>query len=73
MKITLHQEMLELIRTASSPLSSSDIAAEVNKRNLYRRKDNKPVPAGQIRARANNYSKLFELDGPLISLKKKVL
>jgi hypothetical protein len=75
MTVTLHDEMVAVLKKSGRPMKAKEIAAEVNRRGNYERGDGGPVPSGQIRARANNYRHLFVLDGPLISLvhRKSVL
>ncbi len=72
-KVTLHDEMVAVLKHSGNPMTSSEIADQVNKRSRYLRGDNGPVPAKQIRARAHRYPKLFALDGSQISFKKRIV
>jgi hypothetical protein len=42
----------------------------VNRRALYRKRDGSPVEVNQVHARTNNYTDLFEKDGPKVRLKE---
>ena len=50
-------------------MSVGDLVAEVNRRDLYRMKDGRPVKASQIHARVNNYSHTFEKSGSKVRLR----
>lgn len=60
-EITLHEAMGHLLRV-HGPMSSRDLADEINRQGLYRQKQGGPVPPGQISARMNRYRHLFEKD-----------
>lgn len=72
MERTLHEAIQIVLKGHGCPMSTRDIADEVNKRGLYhRKKDNNPVPPGQISLRVKNYPLLFEKEGSLIKLTKR--
>lgn len=45
-----------------------DLAAEIDRRKLYRMRDGRPVEAQQIHARVGNYPHLFTRNGTFIRL-----
>ncbi|MCM3504886.1 winged helix-turn-helix domain-containing protein [Curtobacterium sp. ODYSSEY 48 V2] len=57
--MTLHEAMIEVLRDAGAPMTSREIADVLNARQLYRRRDGRPLAAGQVSARARNYDRLF--------------
>ncbi|MBO9051625.1 HTH domain-containing protein [Curtobacterium flaccumfaciens] len=57
--MTLHEAMIEVLRENGAPMTSREIADSINARELYRRKDGRALPAGQVSARARNYHQLF--------------
>lgn len=66
----LHEAIEEVLRI-KGPLTSKEIADEVNRLKLYQRKcDDRPVPSSQISARVKNYSHLFHRKDGLIALNK---
>lgn len=71
MPITLHEEIVAVLRRCGHSLTSTEIADSVNKRRQYQRTDGMPVPASQIRARANNNHRLFVLNGSTIELRSR--
>ena len=69
MELKLHEAIEIILKEYDRPMTSREIADEVNKRGLYHRKvDSDPVPVSQTRARIANYPLLFEKEGSLIKL-----
>lgn len=68
--MTLHEAIESILQETGQPMTSSEIAEIINKRNLYTRKDNLPVSASQIMARVGNYEKLFSKESGKIKLIK---
>ena len=66
--MTLHEAMLAVLRDAKHGLRAGDLAAEINRRRLYRMRDGRPVEAQQIHARVGNYGHLFKKVGTFIDL-----
>ena len=64
--MTLHQAMVEVLRDAEHGMRAGDLAAEINRRRLYRMRDGRPVEAQQIHARVGNYGHLFKKVGTFI-------
>ena len=65
----LHEAIQKVLTEKKGPMTSKEIADEINKRKLYFRKDLKPVPPSQISARINKYPYLFKNIGSEITLK----
>lgn len=57
---TLHVEIADIIaKGGNKGMTAKEIAAKVNKRKRYIKKDKTDVKSGQISARINQYSKIF--------------
>lgn len=70
LSLTAHRAMAEVLRTAPQhKMRPVDLAAEINRRGLYRMRDGRPIETQQIHARAGNYPDMFERDGAFIRLK----
>jgi hypothetical protein len=70
LSLTAHGAMGEVLRTAPQhKMRPVDLAAEINRRGLYRMRDGRPIETQQIHARAGNYPDMFERDGAFIKLK----
>lgn len=65
--LTLHEAIAVVLRKGAK--TSRELADEINRRNLYRRKDGRPLPANQVSARVRAYGCLFERKGKMIFLK----
>ena len=69
MPMTLHEAIAFLLEeSANRWLTTKELLTAINKRGLYRKRDGSPVEINQIHARINNYSQLFEKDGPRVRL-----
>jgi len=66
----LHEAIIHVLQQNGRPMSTREIADEINKQCLYSRQDNTPVPASQISARVNRktYARLFTKTNGLIGL-----
>jgi hypothetical protein len=68
-RMTLHEAIgFVLEERANRWMTAKEIADEVNKRSLYRKKDGSPVEINQIHARVKNYGHLFDKDGSRVRL-----
>ena len=56
--MTLHDAIQVVLQ--NGPMTAIEIANEVNKKQLYHRRDSAPVPSSQIHARLKNYPQYFE-------------
>lgn len=65
-QLTLHQAMAVVLR--DGPLTFRQIADEVNRRGLYRKRDGSTVEINQVHARSRNYRHLFEKVGNTMRL-----
>jgi hypothetical protein len=66
---TMHQAMTLILRDHPDGLPAPEIAREIERRDLYRRRDGKPAGLGQVHARVHNYPKLFVRDSGRIRLR----
>lgn len=68
-KITLHEEIRDILLESDNDWrSTKELAALVNERQRYHKKDGSEVTAYQIHGRTKNYSHLFEKDKQLVRL-----
>ena len=58
-KLKLHEAIEKVISEAGRPLTFTEIAKQINAKNLYSRGDGGPVPSSQISARVKNYPSWF--------------
>lgn len=61
-ELKLHEAIEMVIKEADRPLTFTEIARQINARNLYSRRDGAPVPASQISARIKNYPSWFTVN-----------
>ncbi len=67
--LTLHEAMVMVLKDApGGMMRAGDLAAEINRRGLYRMRDGRPVEAQQIHARAGQYPHVFEKRGTFFTL-----
>ena len=62
LELKLHEAIEMVIKEAGRPLTFTEIAKQINARNLYSRQDRTPVPASQISARVKNYPSWFTVN-----------
>ncbi len=60
--MTLHEAILEVLIRLNKSASTREIADYINLTGIYVRGDKEALTASQIRARVNNYPKLFSVD-----------
>lgn len=70
--MTLHEAIEKIITEADGPLTASQIAALINSRKSYVKKDGKPLSLNQVLLRAKTYKQTFDVFDNLISLKRNV-
>lgn len=66
--MTLHEAIEELLLEYGRPMTTREIAEQINERQSYRKKDGSPVAASQVQLRTRNYHKLFVQERSMISL-----
>jgi type I restriction enzyme M protein len=66
--MTLQDAIEKVIKEFRKPMKASEIALEINHRNLYVKADKTKVTGSQISARVNKYPELFKIDEQGISL-----
>ena len=62
-QLTLHEAMLDVLRRSKLPLTAKEISAEIERRDLFVRRDGEYPPPSQIQARARKYPHLFTAAG----------
>lgn len=66
--MTLHEAIEKLIRQTGRPMTTQQIADELNKNGWYQKKDGSKIQAFQIHGRTRNYANIFDRDGSTVSL-----
>ncbi|WP_309080716.1 GIY-YIG nuclease family protein [Zhihengliuella sp.] len=66
--MTLHEAINEILLETGRPMTTTEIAAEVNARGAYKKRDGSPVTPFQIHGRTKNYPRLFSRSGSTVSL-----
>ena len=66
--MTLHEAIEKLLRQVGRPMTTQQIADELNKNGWYQKKDGSEITAYQIHGRTKNYYHLFKRDGSTVSL-----
>jgi len=66
--MTLHEAIEKLLRQTGRPMTTQQIADELNKNNWYQKKDGSTMQAFQIHGRTRNYANIFDRDGSTVSL-----
>ena len=67
--MTLHEEIVQILKEKGNPLSTSEISDLVNQRKNYKKKDGSSVSPFQIHGRTRNYSNLFLRNKSIVGLK----
>jgi hypothetical protein len=70
-RLTLHKA-IEVVLTERDNqwMTVHELAAEINERQLYTKRDRSDVDPSQIHARTNKYPHMFEKNGPNIRLRQ---
>ncbi len=66
--MTLHEAIEKLLKQKGHPMTTSEIANELNKNKWYQKKDKTEIDAFQIHGRTRNYPKIFNRNGSIVSL-----
>jgi len=66
--MTLHEAIEKLLRQTGRPMTTQQIADELNKNGWYQKKDGSTIQAFQIHGRTKNYPNIFDRDGSIVSL-----
>ena len=70
-KIHLHEAIQVVLQDSRVPLTTAEIAAEINKRGIYKKRGKEPINSKQVAARINNRKDLFFREGRNIFLANK--
>ncbi|MFH2029182.1 MAG: hypothetical protein ABIJ40_00970 [Bacteroidota bacterium] len=71
-KINLQDEIAAILLDNEKPMTNQQIAAKVNERKNYIRKDGSEVTSYQIHGRTKSYPKLFYRDGNKVGLIQRI-
>lgn len=66
--MTLHEAIQALLQETQRPMSTTEIAKEINTRGSYTKRDGSPITAFQIHGRTRNYPQYFERNGSTVTL-----
>lgn len=66
--MTLHAAIEKLLLQKEHPMTTQQIADELNKNNWYQKKDGSKIIAFQIHGRTKNYATIFNRKGATVSL-----
>ncbi len=66
--MTLNEAIEKLLRQTGRPMTTQQIADELNKNGWYQKKDRSTIQAFQIHGRTRNYANIFDRDGSTVSL-----
>ncbi len=66
--MTLHEAIEKLLQQTGRPMTTQQIADELNKNGWYQKKDGSTIQAFQIQGRTRNYANIFDRDGLTVSL-----
>jgi len=69
LNVTLHEELVAILRERGTAMTTRELAAEVNRRGHYEKGDGTPVTDYQIHGRTKNYPHLFDRDGTTVRLR----
>lgn len=64
----LHDAIVKIIELKGAPMTTSEIADELNRNNWYQKKDGSEITAFQIHGRTRTYSNLFNRNGTTVNL-----
>lgn len=66
--MTLHEAIEKLLLQTGRPMTTQQIAYELNKNGWYQKRDGSKINAFQIHGRTKNYAKIFDRNGSTVSL-----
>lgn len=69
--MTLHEAIVNVLKAKGSPMTTQQIADELNDNGWYSKKDGSAISAFQIHGRTRNYSHLFHREGSTVSLRSE--
>ena len=67
--MTLHDAVKAILEKAGRPMTTSEIASELNRTKLYKKRDNSEITTFQIHGRTRNYPQIFNQQGAMVSLR----
>ena len=70
--MTLHEAIVQILKTANKTMTNQQIADELNRTKAYQKRDGSAISDYLIHGRTRKYPHLFDRDGSLVSLKGKL-
>jgi hypothetical protein len=64
--MTLHEAIVKLLKEKGQPMTTDQIARELNHLGWYKKKDKSPITGFQIHGRTKNYPQFFDRDGSFL-------
>lgn len=68
--MTLHEAIIVILKEKNREMTTTEIANELNRSNLYSKKDGSEITDYQVHGRTKNYPKFFSRDGSKVGLVK---
>lgn len=66
--MTLHEAIEKLLKEKNRPMTTTEIARELNQNNWYQKKDGSSIQPFQVHGRTKNYAQIFIRNGSTVSL-----
>ena len=66
--MTLHKAIEEILKNNSQPMTTQEIADELNEQDLYQKNDGTEITRYQVHGRTRKYQHIFNRDGATVSL-----
>lgn len=66
--MTLHEAIEKLLKEKNRPMTTTEIARELNQNNWYQKKDGSSIEPLQVHGRTKNYAQIFIRNGSKVSL-----
>ena len=66
--MTLHEAIRKILQDKGQPMTTQEIADQLNERDLYQKKDGTEIKRNQVSARINKYPRIFNLIDGRVSL-----
>jgi len=66
--MTLHEAIIIILSDSGRKMTTREIADELDKKKLYKKKDGSIITDYQVHGRTKNYPKLFNREGSMVSL-----
>lgn len=68
--MTLHNAIKKILQNKGQRMTTKEIADELNKNGLYKKRDQTEITDFQVHGRTKNYPSIFKRNGVIVSLAK---